>query len=358
MTDELEVSCLNIHRGCKWTGERWSIKNHLQNDCEFTRILCICGELCERKVLIDNGMINKLDSGSFVIISKQCQIDKKLNKVIIHNDSDAYGGTFSDSEDIERENINNLLCPHSLIECIECGNEIKIMDINYHLEHECLKNMIICNGCHLSFPFMHLNNHQNNCQLLYVDCPGNKFGCTWKGQREILNKIHKPECVFIKMSGYLDQMESRMNSLNKENEGLRLQISSILNSVVNGKVSNLGYPLEIEEVGTLHKEIQYPSYENNSNNTKDEVDELIQNHSTQKISMSKVRTLVRELEMNKNVTSRLLGDNVEMREQLTSQRALLLNLKQQIQFMLIERRRMAFANNSTNGNTKNVATKL
>lgn len=416
MTDDLEISCLNRDRGCEWTGERWSIKKHLQDNCEYTRVLCSCGELCERRILVEFGMLTKLPSGAFSVISTQCHTDRNIT---LTDESYAYGGNFNDLDEtadsnsiIDNNNSDNnkhevhddhhigtnhsteesiikkssKLCPHTLIECSECGTSIRLMDTQNHLEHECLKNMTICNGCHLSFPLMHLENHQRHCQLIYVDCPGEKYGCTWKGQREILKKIHQNECVFIKMSNYLDKMESSIKNLNRENDSLRLQMNSMLNSVVNGKVHNLGYPLELEEIGSTNGWEQLSTHNHIQNiNTNIEIDNdnvindnVINNNasltipvtststsstsssssssSRHRISMSKVKILIRELEINKEISKTLVEDNVNLREQLNSQRAMILGLQQQMQFMMIERRRMFV---SKAGSSKNhAATKL
>ena len=366
MTDDLEVFCLNKSRGCTWTGERWSIKKHLDDSCEFTRILCICGELCERKTLLENGLLTRSPSGLLSLSLKLTPNDLRSNIATIE-ESDAYGGTFSDDSDgnLDMDSDRIPVCPHTHIACANCAQQVRLMDITFHLENECLKHMTTCTGCHLSFPLMHLKLHQKHCQKIYVDCPGLEYGCTWKGQRELLTEIHENDCVFIKMSGYFKKLEGNLQELNKENNSLRLQMSSILNSIVNGKVHNLGYPLEIEEVGAIQGS-------DNSNlrqgiNINDGTLQDMGGHigvdfsfpaETQRMSMSRVKTLIRELEINKNVTKALVDENVNLREQMNSQRAMLLSLQQQMQFMLIERRRMFIGKNSSSSTSLGVEAKL
>mgnify|MGYP003365226970 CR=1 FL=1 len=367
MTDDLEVFCLNKSRGCTWTGERWSIKKHLDDTCEFTRILCICGEFCERKTLVENRLLTQSPSGLFILSLKDVPVDRRNNIATIE-ESDAYGGTFSEDDaesnpDIDADGIP--ICPHTCIPCADCAQKVRLMDITFHLENECLKHITTCTGCHLSFPLMHLKLHQKHCQKIYVDCPGLQYGCTWKGQRELLTEIHENDCVFIKMSGYFKKLEGNMQELNKENDSLRLQMSSILNSIVNGKVHNLGYPLELEEVGVMHdsgnSNLQHGT--NIHGGTLHDMGENIgANFSfpaeTQRMSMSKVKTLIRELEINKNVTKALVDENVNLREQMNSQRAMLLSLQQQMQFMMIERRRMFIGKNSSSSTSLGVEAKL
>lgn len=359
MTDDLEVSCLNKARGCTWTGERWSIKKHLDDNCEFTRIFCSCGEYCERKVLLENGMLTRLPTGIFVRSFKSKIEDKRK---VVTDESAAYGGTFSDDSDsnIDLDSDGSPICPHTTLKCVDCEQQVRLMDITFHLEHECLKHMTTCTGCHLSFPLMHLEMHQKHCQKIYVDCPGLKYGCTWKGQRELLTEVHENDCVFIKMSGYFQKLENNMQELNRENDSLRLQMSSILNSVVNGKVHNLGYPLELEEIGGTHS---------STNSNVREVDDISMSlrdigsdfsfpTASRGMSMSKVKELIGELEINKNVTKVLVDENVNLREQMNSQRAMILSLQQQMQFIMIERRRMFIGKNSSSSTSLGMEAKL
>lgn len=349
MTDDLEVQCLNKDRGCNWTGERWRIKKHLVDDCEFTKVLCKCGEPCDRKSLLEVGLLTKSSDGPFEINSNPYEFNNPHVKIPAANDDDDDDDdSAADDKFVEKsgnsDQSHNFICPHTTVQCVKCESNILLMDIKFHLQRECTKNLTTCSGCHLQFPLMHLDTHQKHCQELYIDCPGAKYGCTWKGQREVLKEVHEADCTFIKMASYLEKLENNICSINKENDSLKIQMSSILNSVVNGNVHNLGYPLELEEVdgGDITEGT-------NEHQTSDV--EIIEEPPffplRQRISMSKVKTLVKELEINKNVTKVLLDDNVNMREQLNGQHAMLMNLQQQIQFMLIERRRK----NNTFSNT-------
>ncbi|ONH77144.1 hypothetical protein BOH78_0489 [Pichia kudriavzevii] len=144
------------------------------------------------------------------------------------------------------------------------------------------------------------------------------------------------DCVFLKLKGSLEQFEGRLTSLATENENLKLQMSTILDSVVQGKVQNLGYPLEIEEIsGNLEVEKEY------------ELDPV-------RLSMKNIRALVKELETNKNMTQLLAEENVALREQVKNQWTMIVQLQNQVQFMMIERRRQ-FA---SSGDLERLHTKL
>lgn len=298
ITDDLIVKCVNSEDGCTWRGERWSVRNHVLEKCAYTRIKCTCGLFCSRRMLLENKLITE------------------------------------DFHPVDRDGI--AVCPHTKVSCEKCAVEVMFCEMDEHLQKHCTNNIVKCSGCHLSFPQMHLGNHTLNCQQIYVDCPGSKYGCTWKGQRELLTSIHMSDCVFLKLKGSLEQFEGRLTSLATENENLKLQMSTILDSVVQGKVQNLGYPLEIEEIsGNLEVEKEY------------ELDPV-------RLSMKNIRALVKELETNKNMTQLLAEENVALREQVKNQWTMIVQLQNQVQFMMIERRRQ-FA---SSGDLERLHTKL
>lgn len=375
ITDDLIVCCLNKSRGCSWTGERWSVKNHLIENCDYTRIKCKCGELCERELLVDNNLLKKSYTNGFEIV-KAVYSEKVRNDDdddndggvdIVDSDSNAYGGDFSDDEILSEHEFkgnNNIdlkseiieTCPHSEIKCLDCDSLVRIMDLDNHLKKECLKNMIKCTGCHLSFPVMYFEKHQSTCQKIYINCPGTKYGCNWKGQRELLESIHLVDCSFIKISGYLEKLENKINELTDENENLKLQMSTILDSIVHGKVKNLGYSQDIEEISSGLTNVSFQSIINNDVNDSSVRSPNYLNDG--KINYNKVKTLIEELEFNKSVTGALIEDNSSLREQLNNQRTMILNLQQQMQFIMIERRRSISQKNLVDMGQNKLTTKL
>jgi hypothetical protein len=357
ITDDLMVYCLNKDRGCEWIGERWSVRNHLLEKCEYTAVRCVCGEMCQRRVLLQNNMLERTISGEFIISdpAKKIEISVKAGDADAtddtDDDADAYGGNFSDDEAEEISNVDEEpKCPHSEISCMECHKPVQIMNLNNHLEHECLENMTKCTGCHLSIPLMHIEKHRAHCQEIYSDCPGMRYGCTWKGQREILESVHKEDCPFIKLSGYLNGMEEKIESVSAANVSLKLQMSSILDSVVQGKVQNLGYPLELEEITTASDTAVSRPLSSDTAHFNDE--------PGIRFNPSKARMLVRELEVHKSITKALVEENIGIKEQMNNQRAMILSLQQQMQFMMIERRRMFSSSNLSSTQSRKSDTKL
>lgn len=263
ITDELKVECLNQSSGCDWVGQRSLLSKHLENDCNYAKVECSCGK-------------------------DIMKIDKQSN---------------------EEEGLSNK-CVHLPVECEKCQSEVPQIEMNDHLAHECEQNLIKCDGCLLSLPQKHMEAHLENCTKIHLPCPGLVNGCDWKGKRELLNSVHIKECVFIKLQPKFDFIENRMANLELENETLKFQLSTILDSVI------------------------YPK-------------PLLQNHRHQqqplakpvKISMGKVKMMVGELDLNRKVTETLMQENLALKEEMANQRAVLTTMRQQMQYMLLDRHR-------------------
>ncbi|GME84787.1 unnamed protein product [Ambrosiozyma monospora] len=59
--------------------------------------------------------------------------------------------------------------------------------------------------------------------------------------------------------------------------------------------------------------------------------------------------MVAEFEVNKQIVNSLVTENVQLKEELASPRLALNSVRQQIQFMLLERRRVVRAGSPSNG---------
>lgn len=320
IADDLEVKCLNMERGCGWVGPRWEVENHIVEKCEFTRVKCWCNEYCGRGVFEEHGFLKRIEGGKY---------------------------------EVERDEEDK--CVHSMVACGKCKIEVQMLNEKKHLEQECLENKVICEGCHLQFPYMYLESHEKKCQKLYVECPGLKFGCVWKGQRELLDSVHAKDCMFIKLSRYLDKVEGRVHGLERENEKLKNQINALIDSVV-------------KDVSTSNSFTNLPEISSNGSSTPSTARDVVHQVSTleriaddfifnpninTKVTL-KIKMMLDDLEMNKNVTKSLIEENVGLHDQLNNQRAMISSLQQQLQFLMIERRRW----HGVPGNEKKLPTKL
>ncbi|ODV86715.1 hypothetical protein CANARDRAFT_174777 [[Candida] arabinofermentans NRRL YB-2248] len=303
ITDDLKVRCLNEERGCTWFGSRWQIKKHLINDCEYTRFQC-------DKVKKDGGLCTKLTRRMYM--------------------------TTEEGEEEE--------CPHTKFDCTKCGENVNKITEAYHLKNECLMNVSKCHGCNLEFPIKLFEKHESFCEKIHLKCPGHKFGCEWKGSRELLNEIHLNECVFTKLAKYFETQESKITEVVNENKYLKTQLSTVLDSVIQGKLTNLGYSLQLEEIMDQNQSNESSNRGMNFrmlNNLQDEdYIHLILEFERLRTDIERLRPLVAESDINKQMVSSLANENVQIKEELNSQRVALNSIRQQIQFMLVDRRRM------------------
>lgn len=275
LTDDLEVKCCNSKRGCPWTGPRWQIKSHVSKTCEYTRYVCdregIDGTNCE-------------------LLAEKRYLDQSTK------------------------------CPHIEFPCAKCNEMVCQVDEQSHLDNKCEKNLVGCHGCGLQFPKKDLKDHESYCEKVHLKCPGAKFGCDWRGNRDVLETVHEPECIFVKMSGYLEKQEQRIAEVTSENDLLKREMSTLLDSVMQGRLTNLGFNLE-EVTGS------------------NEYKRLMREFEQLQIGAQRARRALSDLEVSKHAFSDLSTDTMMIKEDVTSQRLVLTALRQQVQYLMNMRRR-------------------
>ncbi|VEU23491.1 DEKNAAC104594 [Brettanomyces naardenensis] len=313
ITDDLKVRCMNNARGCEWVGPRWQIKLHLLKHCGYTRFVCgktgidgkICTKLCERRFMERKSEDDSEDGDG----NEEADSDSG-------NDSTDYG------------------CPHIEYPCPKCEQMVSQIDQEWHLKHECPKNMVVCHGCNFEFSMKLFETHEKYCEKIHVKCPGAKFGCSWRGSRDILKDVHLPECIFVKLSEYLEKQETRMDNLSHENSFLKSELSTILDSVIQGRLTNLGFPLDLEEVprGGVTDSVL--------GSMEEDYAQLISDFEKLRLNAQRAKRALTELEVSKQMISGLAADNLQIKEEMSSQRLALNSIRQQLQFILMDRRRL------------------
>lgn len=126
-------------------------------------------------------------------------------------------------------------------------------------------------------------------------------------------------------------MKDKMDSLVLENETLQKQINKMLDSIIQGKITNLGYSESIEEINKFESiedqdKLVYLNFE--IDRLKYEINERIipfMNKST-----------VNERE---NMMNNLINDNFMIREDMNVQRMMINSLRKQLQFLLFSKNR-------------------
>ena len=123
----------------------------------------------------------------------------------------------------------------------------------------------------------------------------------------------------------------KVNSLTLENEFLQKQINKILDSIIQGKITNLGYSESIEEIDKFlsiedQDKLMYLNFE---------VDRL-KHEINERLIPFMNKSQVTEQE---NVVNNLINDNFMMREDMNMQRMMINSLRKQLQFLLFARNR-------------------
>ena len=294
LVDDLKVYCLNSERGCDWSGSRWEVDHHVTEECPFTGVKCggtrDDGKCCE------------------LIVERRCLKDAETNE-----------------------------CVHKIFKCEFCESELTKIDEKEHLEHDCLYNFKTCELCgNDSIPQKNMAKHQENClKMGKIKCPAHEIGCKWVGSNETSLEIHlqNGNCQLNQFLPFYTSMNERMTGLELENQFLQRQLNKILDSIIQGKITNLGYNEGLEEISKYSSDADqdkliYLNFE--LDRLKFEINEKL-------IPFMKRYKISDQEKMIKN----LVNDNFMMREDMNLQRMMINSLRKQLQFMLFSRNRGA-----------------
>ncbi|KAK6454995.1 uncharacterized protein RJT20DRAFT_54133 [Scheffersomyces xylosifermentans] len=303
LIDDLKVYCLNSERGCDWSGSRWELEHHTVVDCGYTGVRC-GGTRCDEEENEDE--IEKEESSNKVI----CDL------IVERRFLSEEGG-----------------CIHKIFQCDYCNHEVTKITEQEHLESECLFNYQTCELCSNDMiALKNLKKHQENCSKIgHIQCPAHEIGCKWVGSNQTSLEIHlqNNNCQLNSFLPFYQQMNAKVDSLQSENSFLQKQINKILDSIIQGKITNLGYNESIEEINKFKSiedqdKLLYLNFE--IDRLKFELNEKILPFMSN-TKMSERETLI----------NNLVNDNFMMKEDLNLQRVLINSLRKQLQFLLFTR---------------------
>lgn len=313
LVDDLKVYCLNRERGCEWNGCRWELEHHVISDCGYTGVVC-------------NGTRHNDEE------SKANRCTELVERRFKENDQDKD------------------CCVHKLYQCAHCNVQVTKITEEDHLNTECLFNYQTCDLCSNDMILQkHLAKHQENCSKMgKLQCPASKIGCKWVGNNEPSLEIHlqKNNCQLNQLLPYFEAMDSKILELSKDNEFLQKQINKILDSIIQGKVTNLGYNEPIEEINKFPKlfsdgedqdKLIYVNYE--LDRLKFELDEKVLPYINRENQSANER---------QNIMNGLVNDNFMMKDDLNLQRVLVNSLRKQLQFLLFKNRSSSILGNNLN----------
>lgn len=290
LIDELKVYCANHERGCDWVGTRWELEHHVKDICQYTGVRC-------------NGL----------------RSDGSICQLIIER-------RFEDKESSQ--------CVHLKFECEFCKTKITKITETKHLEQECLFNYKTCELCDNDMiPEKNMARHQENCRKIgRFICPAHEIGCKWIGTNETSLELHiENNCQLYHFLPTFTTMKDKMDSLVLENETLQKQINKMLDSIIQGKITNLGYSESIEEINKFESiedqdKLVYLNFE---------IDRL-KYEINERIIPFMNKSIVNERE---NMMNNLINDNFMIREDMNVQRMMINSLRKQLQFLLFSKNR-------------------
>ena len=164
-----------------------------------------------------------------------------------------------------------------------------------------------------------------------MKCPAGEIGCKWVGNNETALEIHLQACQLNQLLPSITTMNDKIDNLTKDNGFLQRQINKILDSIIQGKITNLGYNESIEEV--------------NKFNAIDDQDKLIYlNFEIDRLKFEineKIIPFINTTNVNdqESLINNLINDNFMVRDAMNLQRMMINSLRKQLQFLLFTRNR-------------------
>ncbi|KAK6204573.1 uncharacterized protein RJT21DRAFT_117012 [Scheffersomyces amazonensis] len=317
LIDDLKVYCMNHERGCEWIGSRWELEHHVSIDCGYTGVVCN-GRRFKKKLQEEVDENEHVEEEDYKVDEKQEETER-CNLLVERRYL---------SEDSEE-------CIHKIFECKFCNSKITKITEDQHLKEECLFNYQTCELClNDLIPLKNLKKHEENCSKIgHLKCPAHEIGCKWIGNNQTALEIHLQDnnCQLNQLLPSMQKLNDKIDSLTNENNYLQKQINKILDSIIQGKITNLGYNETIEEINKfsiedqdkliyLNFEIDRLKYEIN-----DKIIPFINN--TKNLASSERETAL----------TNLINDSFIMKEDLNLQRVLINSLRKQLQFLLFTR---------------------
>lgn len=354
MVDELKVYCLNFERGCDWIGSRWELEHHVVQDCGFTGVYCDGVRIrLSDAVELHSTLTDILEEEISLELLEDAELEEHSNEIITALPTERCCSLLVERRFLGSENNE---CVHKLFECKFCKTKVTAINEEVHLKEECLVNYTTCDLCNNDMiPLRNLEKHKSNCMKTgKLVCPAHKIGCPWVGNNEPSLEIHleKGNCQLNQLLPFMSSLENKIDKLGEENAFLQKQIHKILDSIIQGKVTNLGYNEPIEEIGRFTRDMGIMEDQDRVLHLNYEIDRLkceLEEKINPFIDRESNAMIERETIMNG-----LVSDNFIMKDNLNLQRALINSLRKQVQFLLFRNRNQApfganFVNHPTPG---------
>jgi outer membrane murein-binding lipoprotein Lpp len=102
----------------------------------------------------------------------------------------------------------------------------KVLMIQSH-QSDCPAKTVVCGFCSEEFPRSNLTKHNSSCPDFVIPCTHADNGCSWKGPRHTLSRLHILSCPYESIKGFFAVNSSRMATLTDENTTLRCKVEAL-----------------------------------------------------------------------------------------------------------------------------------
>lgn len=321
MIDELQVYCLNLERGCQWKGMRWEVESHVKQVCGFTGLIC-------------NGIVPQFDTQKNVEETDDFKTGE--NRTLLRC-----------GKVIERRFLSEEgKCAHRPFACKFCEAKIDKATEEKHLNDICLLNMSSCDMCgNDSIVKKDLKLHQTNCVLTGKQvCPAREIGCDWTGTTPPSLELHlqNNSCVLNLILPHMRELKSRVADLESERTFAQRQLRIILDSVTQGKITNLGYSEPLDEIGLSTRAKLSSCDEDHLLHLNCEMERLRceLDHKVSPFILRETKTS----SDHQTIINRLANENFIIKEELNVQRSFISSLRKQIHYLSFRENRHQLGN--------------
>lgn len=325
LINDLVVQCPNKVKGCNHQCHRWLVDRHVLCDCLYTEFEC--GGLKE-----DGSSCREPLEKRFIYAARELVLGQSPTpeSEIEHESSN----TQNISDEPRAGPEKPPLCPHILIDCPnDCGITFSHYQLDDHIQKDCPNVQEECPVCREVMSRSKLPNHLNVCPEMIVPCSSSEFGCVWVGKRHILKNEHSRTCRFVAFAPALTKQNNRISTLEQENKVLRQKLDRVLAFMTTSDTQT-----------TVSHPSTTPSPNNTTpttparttNFTDSDFMQLFLEGERFREEIERVNTQIKEMDMRHGMSQ--LQESYRTGEEISNLRALINSLRNQMHFLMTERR--------------------
>lgn len=227
-----KTRCPNRKEGCKWEGSLKDNKNHVENECLKSKMICP-NEGCGEKIIKEQLEKHKKKCHYRKVECEYCKIEIIVKERKVHNE----------------------ICPEMIIECPQnCNEKIKRKDINEHIANKCENTRLKCSfspfGCVDNIRRKDMETHMNesfNKHLLYLSIQFDNI------REECINMIKTIKIESKDREGLIDYIKQYILSRIQLSE---IQYKSLFNTLLPESNDTFYQDKEIFDLKYINKGIE------------------------------------------------------------------------------------------------------